>query len=81
MSASIAVGRAPKLPSSAVQALVQHARGAAAGGREIPGGAVEQVRAGVLDAGGLGARERMPADEALVGAGGSASRAWSSRRR
>ena len=52
-----------------VQALVEHAGGAASGGRQVPGGAVEEVLAGVLDAGGLGARERMPADEALVGGG------------
>ena len=52
-----------------VQALVEDAGGAAFGGGEIPGGAVEQVRAGVLHAGGLGAGERVPADEALVGAG------------
>ena len=41
----------------------------ALGGRQVPGGAVEQVRARVLHARRLGARERVPADEALVGAG------------
>ena len=54
----------------AVQALVEHAGGAAARGRQVPDGAVEQVGARVLDARGLGAGEGMPADEALVGATG-----------
>ena len=52
-----------------VQALIQHAGGAALGGRQVPGGAIEQVLARVLHAGGLRAGQRMPADEALVGAG------------
>ena len=69
VSASIAVGCAPKLVEQAVQPLVEHAGGAAARRRQVPGGAVEQVLARVLDAGGLGPGERMPADEALVGAG------------
>src|SRR4051812_2831685 len=49
----------------AVQALVEHAARASAR-RQVPGGALEQVGARVLDAGGLGARDRMTAHEALV---------------
>ena len=59
-------GTRAEATEQAVQTLVEHAGGAAFGGGEIPGGAVEQVLAGVLDAGGLGAGQRMPADEALV---------------
>ena len=51
-----------------VQALVEDAGGALRRRRQVPGGAVEQVLAGVLDAGRLGARQRVAADEALVGA-------------
>ena len=49
----------------AVEPLVQDPRGALAG-REVPGRPVEQVRPRVLHAQGLGARDRMAADEALV---------------
>ena len=49
--------------------------------REVPGGAVEEVGAGVLDARGLGARQRVAADEALVAVARRPARAWSSRRR
>jgi hypothetical protein len=49
----------------AVQALVQQAAGAL-GRRQVPGRAVEQVGARGVDAGRLGARDRMPADEARV---------------
>ena len=53
----------------AVQALVQHARGAAAGRGQVPDGALEQVRACVRRRPArLGAGERVAADEALVGA-------------
>ena len=50
----------------AVQAFVQDTARPRAG-REVPGGALEQVGARVLDAGGLRARDRVAADEALVG--------------
>ncbi len=50
----------------AVQPLVQHPGGAAAGRGEVPGGAVEEVLARVLDAGRLGARQGVPADEPLI---------------
>ena len=63
-----------------VQALVERARGRRAG-RQVPGRAVEEVGARVLDAGGLGTGERVPADEARVAARRRRSRAWSSRRR
>ena len=49
-----------------VEPLVQHAGGAALRRGQIPGGALEEVRARVLHAGGLGSRQRMAADEALV---------------
>ncbi len=48
-----------------VQALVEHPAGAL-GGRQVPGGAVEQVRPGVGDARGLGAGQRVAADEARI---------------
>ena len=48
-----------------VQALVERAAGARRR-RQVPGRAVEQVGAGVLDAGRLGAGERVAADEARV---------------
>ena len=51
-----------------VHPLEQHAAGRALR-REVPGGALEEVLPGVLDARDLGARERVPADEALVLAG------------
>ena len=60
----------PEAAQQPVQTLVEDTGGAAFGGGQIPGGAVEQVLAGVLHAGGLGARQRVPADEALIGAGG-----------
>ena len=44
----------------------RRARPGARGRRQVPGGAVEEVRPRVLDAGRLGARERVPADEARV---------------
>ena len=60
-------GRArAEAPQQRVQALVEHAGGALARRGQVPGRAVEQVLAGVLDALGLGARERVAADEALV---------------
>ena len=69
VSASIAQRARADAAEQAVQALVQDARGAAFGGRQVPGGAVEQIVARVLHAGRLGARERVPADEALVAGG------------
>jgi hypothetical protein len=51
--------------SVTVQALVERARGGRAR-RQVPGRAVEQVGARVLDARGLGAGERVPADEARI---------------
>ena len=65
VSASIAAGRAPSVGEQPVQALVEHALGAR-GRRQVPGRAVEQVGPRVLDPGRLGARERVPADEARV---------------
>ena len=52
-----------------VQALEQHPR-ARRGRRQVPGLVVEEVLAGVLDAGRLAAGQRMAADEALVVAPG-----------
>ena len=52
-----------------VQALVERAGGGQTR-REVPGRALEQVGARVLDAGGLGAGQRVPADEARIGASG-----------
>ena len=47
-----------------------------------PGRALEEIGAGVLGAVRLGAADRVPADEAVVVAGGGAdTRSWSSRRR
>ena len=48
---------------------------------QVPGGAVEQLRARVLDARRLGAGERMSADEARVGQRVARPGAWSSPRR
>ena len=48
-----------------VQALVEHARGAGAGG-QVPGGRLEQVGASVLDTGVLGSGQGMAADEAGI---------------
>ena len=48
-----------------MEALVEHSARARARS-QVPRGALEEVRAGVLDAGGLRARDRMAADEALV---------------
>ena len=65
VSASSAAGRAPSAGEQPVQALVERpAR--ARGRRQVPGGAVEQLGAGVADARARGAGERVPADEALV---------------
>ncbi len=49
----------------AVEPLVQEAPGVRER-REVPNGALEEVGARVLDAGRLGARDRVPADEARV---------------
>ena len=68
-AASIAAGWAPIADERAVQALVERARRCRPG-RQVPGRAVEEVGAGVLDARGLGARERVAADEARVVAAG-----------
>ena len=62
-----------------MQALVQDP--AAGARRQVPGGAVEQVRAGVLDARRLGAGDRMAAYEALVARRARRCRAWSTPRR
>ena len=51
----------------ALQAVVEDAAGALCRG-QVPAGALEEVRAGVLDPGGLGAGQRVAADEALVAA-------------
>ena len=64
-----------------VQPLVEDAGGAAFGRRQVPGGAVEEILARVLDAGRLGAGQRVSADEALVARGLRRAPAWSSRRR
>ncbi len=50
-----------------LQAVVEEAAGALGRG-QVPAGALEEVGAGVLDPGGLGAGQRVAADEALVGA-------------
>ncbi len=57
----------PEPPQQRVQPLVEHAGRAPARRRQVPGGAVEQILARVLDAVRLGARQRVTADEALVG--------------
>ena len=64
-SASIACGRAPRPATSALQAVVEDAAGALGRG-QVPAGALEEVGAGVLHPGGLGAGQRVAADEALV---------------
>ena len=69
VSASIAAGRAPSPRSSAVQPLVEHARGARGRG-QIPGRALEQVGPGMAHARRLGAGQRVAADEARVVVGG-----------
>ena len=56
-----------------VQTLVELPRGRRAR-REIPGRAVEEVGASVLDARGFGARERVAADEARIVGGGDDAR-------
>ena len=66
VSASIAIGRAPDRDDEAMQPFVQEPGGALAR-RQVPGRALEQVRARVLDTGGLRAGDRVAADEALVG--------------
>ncbi len=67
-------------PEQPVQALVQDPGGAVGGG-QVPRGAVEQILARMLHARGLGARERVTADEALVGARvGERAASWSRRR-
>ena len=63
----------PEAAEQPVQTLVEDTRGAAFGGSQVPRRAVEQVLARVLHAGGLGAGERVTADEALVGRRESAS--------
>ena len=65
VSGSIAVGGAPRPCSEPVQPLVEDPRGRR-GRRQVPGRAVEQVGARVLDAGRLGAGERVAADESRV---------------
>ena len=73
VSASSATGRAPNETSSRAGAR----RGCRSSGcvrRQVPGRALEQVRAGVLDPGRLGARDRVAADEALVGRAPTRSR-------
>ena len=65
VSGSIADGHAPSRVMHAVQPLV----GGALRGRrrrQVPGGVGEQVGARVLDARGLGARQRVAADEARI---------------
>ena len=80
-SASIACGAGAEAGDDALQAVVEHAAGAL-GRRQVPAGALEEVGAGVLDPGGLGAGQRVAADEALVARRARRrARAWSSRRR
>ena len=74
-------GGAPRLASRRCRRSYRTPAVRAAGRRQVPGRAVEQVLAGVLDAGGLGAGERVAADEALVGAAPRRAGAWWSRRR
>ncbi len=64
-SASIACGRAPSSATRPLQAVVEQAARALGRG-QVPAGALEEVGAGVLDPGGLGAGQRVAADEALV---------------
>ena len=69
VSGSIAAGRAPSADEQPVEPLVQDARGRRRR-RQVPGRALEQIGAGVLDPRALGARQRMPADEPGVPMGG-----------
>ena len=68
VSASIAAGRAPSCVEQADAGARRAPPRCRPRGGQVPGRAVEQVLARVLHAGGLGPGERMPADEALVGA-------------
>ncbi len=65
-AASIAVGCAPIRTTSPVQAFIERVPAVEDPGVRYHVGAVEEVGAGVFDARGLGARERVAADEALV---------------
>ena len=64
VSASIACGRAPRSATDALEAVVVDAA-RALGRRQVPARALEQVGARVLDPRGLGAGERVAADEPL----------------
>ena len=84
VSGSIACGRAPRSATVLLEAVVvDPAR--ALGRRQVPARALEQVGAGVLDPGGLGAGERMSADEPASRRrrrrSPRSARAWSSRHR
>ena len=59
----------PEAHEQPVQALVEHPGGFFPRGRQVPGRALEEVGARVLDAGALGPREGVAADEPLVGRG------------
>jgi hypothetical protein len=59
----------PEIGNDPLQGVVEEAA-RAFGRRQVPAGAVEEVGAGVADPGGLGAGERVAADEALVVAEG-----------
>ena len=65
VSASIACGRAPGLGDRALDAVVEHPAGRGRR-RQVPAGALEEVRSGVLHARGLRSGEGMSADEAAV---------------
>ena len=74
-----------ELGDRALQAVVVRGRSSRSRRGQVPARSLEQVGAGVLDPGGLGARERVPADEALDRRRAASAldqrRAWSSRRR
>ncbi len=59
------LGTGAEVGDRALEPVVQEAAGAL-GGRQVPARPLEQVRARVLDPGGLGAGQRVPADEALL---------------
>ncbi len=81
-SASTTSGRAPMPVTQPVQRARAARRCVVALRRQVPGGAVEEVLARVLDARDLRARQRMAADEARVlPRPRRRPRAWSSRRR
>src|SRR6266566_9441131 len=61
-------GLGAEAAQQAVQALVQHARRAAPGRRQVPRSALEEILARVLHARRLRPGEWMSADEALIGA-------------